>query len=562
MDLFTQLILLILIGIIGGLVAKRLNMPVSIGYILSSAIFINIFPLDESQTGNINELADIGVTLLMFSIGIEFSIDKLFNVKKYAVLGGILQILLTILFGYLIFPLLEFDPYSSFFLGAVFSFSSTAIVAQIIEDRGILNDFSSDITIGWLIVQDIAVVFLIMVLSNFAPINAGSSELFDTILKSFILIAGSLVIGRKVLPRILKSIALVGNKELVVISAFGFSLAFALVAEKLGVSSTLGAFLAGLMISESVLNHEIITEINPLQAIFSLIFFTSLGSLFSLSYVFSHLAVIILLVIIVIIIKFVIVLILNLILKLHFKTAFEIALNLAQVGEFAFLIAQIGSNNGWITNEVGNIVSSVTLISMILAPILIQNTDRIYHFTGNLLKKYNGHLYRLLYSKNETAEVIDKELKNHIIICGYGRVGKYVALALKRLRQKYIVIEMNKIEELEGFQKDLPFIVGDSTNSDILKDAGIEKAKILIITLPKDVDAGEIIRVSKIMNPDIQIIIRKHHASKDIDETDLFAVIEPEFEATIKMLEKLLHLMRKKDKSVLRWVRDQKKALQ
>jgi CPA2 family monovalent cation:H+ antiporter-2 len=562
MDLFTQLIILILIGIVGGLIAKRLNMPVALGYILGSAILSNIMPPSQEQEQSISQLAEIGVTLLLFSIGIEFSIDKLLAVKKYAVWGGIIQIVLTILFGYLFFPALGYSAYESFFIGAVFSFSSTAIVAQILEDRDLLDQYSSQITIGWLILQDIAVVFLIILLSNFAPVNSQGSSIIDSLVKSFILIAGSLVIGRKVLPRILKTIAEVGTKELVVISAFGFALIFALIAKELGVSSTLGAFLAGLMISESVLNHEIITEINPLQAIFSLIFFTTLGSLFSITYVVANLGLILLLVVIVIVIKFLLVIIINTILRLHFKTSFEVALNLAQIGEFAFLISQIAAVNTWISKDLGSLISAVTLISMLLAPIFILNADRIYRLLGDLTKKYNGYLYRKFFAKKEDESISDDIMKNHIIICGYGRVGKYLALALKKLRQKYVVIEMNQIQELEEFQKDLPFIVGDSTNIEILKNAGIEHAKVLIITLPKEIDAGEIIRISKLLNPDVQIIIRKHHNSKELDESELFAVIEPEFEATMKMLEKLLHLMRKKDKSVLAWVRQQKKALQ
>lgn len=562
MDLFTQLILLILIGIVGGLIAKKFKMPVAIGYILASAIVSNFSSGLQAQEEGISQLAEIGVTLLLFSIGIEFSLDKLLAVKKFAVLGGIIQIILIVLLGYLILPALGFSTYDSFFIGAVFSFSSTAIVAQILEDRDQLDQFSSQVSIGWLILQDIAVVFMIILLSNFAPIENNESNLFDSLIKSFILIAGSLVIGRQVLPRVLKTIAQIGNKELVTISAFGFSLGFALIAREMGVSSTLGAFLAGLMISESVLNHEIITEINPLQAIFSLIFFTTLGSLLSFSYLISNLGLILLLVVGVMLLKFIIVIVINLALKMHFKSAFEVGLNLSQIGEFAFLISQIASNSKWISEELAATISAVTLISMLITPVLILNSEKIYKFLGNVTRKYNPGIYRRLFTKTESENINDDVLNDHIIICGYGRVGKYLALALKKLGKKYVVIEMNQIEELESFQKDLPFIVGDSTNMEILKKAGVEKAKVLVITLPKEIDSGEIVRISKALNPQIEIIIRKHHSGDEIDESEIFAVIEPEFEATMKMLEKLLHLMRHRDKSVLNWVRRQKKALQ
>lgn len=562
MELLSELIFLIISAVIVGIIFKKLKMPIIIGYIVAGALFTNIVQLNTEQTQNINLLADIGITLLMFTLGIEFSLDKLLSVKKFAIGGGILQILLTILFGYLVFPIFGFSLYESFFLGSVMSFSSTAIVVKILEEKDLLNEYCSEITIGWLVLQDIAVVFLIILLSGLAPTNASGLNIIDSLLRSFVLIAGSLFIGRKLLPKILTTISKVGGKELVLISAFGFSLLFAFLATKLGVSSTLGAFLAGLMISESVLHQEIITEINPLQSIFSLIFFVSLGSLFSIAGFFHDFFLIISVLLLVVIVKIIIVLALNLILKLHFKTAFIIALNLAQVGEFAFLMAQIGLRNSWISSDVSNLISAVTLISMVISPILILNSDKIINFVSNIIKKYNGFLYRKLFLSHEVKSQSAKPLQNHIIVCGYGRVGRYVAMAIRKMRKKYIVIEMNKLDDLEDFQENVHYIVGDSTNIDILKKAGLERAKVLIITLPKEIDTGEIIRLAKGLNPEIEIIVRQHHSSKEIDESETFAVIEPEFEATVKMIEKLLYLIKDKDKSIITWIRKQKRSLQ
>ena len=562
MDFFSQIVLLVILGLISGIVAKRLNIPVIVGFIIGGTLYALFFPISDSQNQMLNSLSQIGISLLLFSIGMEFSLDKLLQVKKYALIGGIAQIVLTIIFGMIVFPLFGFAKFESLFLGAVFSLSSTVVVIKILEELGDMDKLSSEISLGWLILQDIAVVILIILLGNLSKSTLNFGELFISLLKSFILIATSVVIGRQILPKILTSIAKFQAKELVVISAFGFCIMFAYLAEKLGVSSTLGAFLAGLMISESVLNHEIITEIKPLQSLFAMIFFITIGSLFSLTFVLQNAFLIIVITIVIMLAKTIIIYILCSILKLHAKNSLQIGLNLAQIGEFAFLSAQIGLANKWIDPRLNSIIIAVTVISLVIAPVLITNSDKVYNYLGKLTLKFFPSIYRKVFSKNFNDEGEEKkELRNHIIICGYGRVGKYLALALKKLKQKFIIVELNNFSELESEKDKFDFIVGDSTNLEILEQAGIQKAKVAIVTLPKEADVGEVIRISKALNPTIQLIIRKHHEGVNFDQGEVFAIIEPEFEATIKMLEKLLVVLQKKDKSVINWVREQKKLL-
>ncbi len=559
MEQIGHLVLLIFVGIIGGMIAKKLKQPVIVGYILASALFSTFYPLEQNSENFIHSLATIGVTLLLFSIGIEFSLDKLLTVKKFAIIGGICQILLVTFFGILLFPSFGFNSYESLFLGTIFSMSSTAVVVRILEELDLLDSFSSEITMGWLVLQDIAVVFIIILLGKLASSEVASADILMAFVKSFILIATSLIIGRKILPKILTSIASLGSKELVIISAFGFSLLFALLAENLGVSATLGAFLAGLMISESILHHEIITEINPLQAIFSMLFFVTIGSLFSLQFVWNNLGSIILILLVIILAKIIIVLLLCLILKLHFKTALEIALNLGQIGEFAFLSAQIALSNNWISSDLNSIIIAVTVLSLVATPTIIMNTTRIYQALGVFTRNTFPAIYRKLFTKILTDDQEAHEITNHVVILGYGRVGKYLSLALKKMRNKFLVVELNNIESIIDELGKERVIIGDATNTDVLLAANIEKAKIAIITLPKEADVGEIIRVAKGLNPEIQLIIRKHHDSLFFNNEDVFAVIEPEFEATLKMLEKLLNALRKKDKKIISWVKAQKR---
>ena len=190
MEFFSQLVLLIVIGVLCGIIAKRLKMPLIVGFIFGGAIFAIFFPSSKSTSEMITNLSQIGISLLLFSIGIEFSLDKLLQVKKYALIGGIAQIVLTIIFGVLVFPAFGFSKFESLFLGSVFSLSSTAVVIKVLEELGDMDKLSSEISLGWLVLQDIAVVILIILLGNFSKSTLDVGELIGSLLKSFILIAG------------------------------------------------------------------------------------------------------------------------------------------------------------------------------------------------------------------------------------------------------------------------------------------------------------------------------------------------------------------------------------
>lgn len=563
MGLIAQLALFLIVGVVSGLIALRFKKPLIVGYIFGGALLAVVFSFQGEHSESVQELAEVGVALLLFSIGIEFSLDKLLSVKKYALLGGILQIVLTIFLGLIIFPLFGFDSYESLFLGSVFSLSSTAVVVKILEELGQIETNASRITIGWLIMQDIAVVLLFILLGNFATSAVNPVSIVEALFKSFILIALALVVGRKIIPRILHTIARFNSKEIMVVSAFGFCLLFAFIAEELGVSFTLGAFLAGIMISESFLHHEIFSEIKPLQNIFALFFFIIIGSLFSFSYFFENVLLIAAVLLLTIVLKFIVVLALNLLLKMHIRNAIEVALNLAQVGEFAFLMASIGLTERWISEELSSLIISVTILSLLLAPLLITNVDFFYEHIRELFAKRSPKIHRKLFLA-PLPELLDNEkrMQNHIILCGYGRVGKYIALALRRMHFKLVVIDLNTDLIADAESKNIRTIYGDATSEEILLQAGIEHAKAAIIALPRDAEVKSIARKIAALNPDLEIIVRRHYRGLDEDlDANKYSVIEPEFEASVRILEKVMPMLGKRDKTVLKWLRDSKDLL-
>ncbi len=559
MEFLSQFAIIIIVGVISGIIALKLKVPIIVGYIVGGAIFA-IAAKGSFDFESIKSIGELGITLLLFSIGIEFSLDKLIEVKKFAVYGGIAQIILTTLFGIIVFPLLGFSSYEALFLGAVFSMSSTAVVVKILEEIGELDTQSGQITVGWLILQDIAVVVIIVLLANFAGGSPDFGALAESVFKSVLLILLALVVGRKVIPNILTSVAHLGSKELVLVCAICFALVFSLLADKFGVSFTLGAFLAGVMVSESFLQHEIFTELKPVQNIFAIFFFIVIGSLFSLDYLFANLPKVLLVLVIVTVSKFAITWFINVVLKLHIRNALEVAISIAQVGEFAFLSSQIGVYNKWISTDLNNLIISVTILSLLLSPLLISKSDFIFEkFRDYAAKKLPG-----IYRKYFMAPLLDIDFgnrkKNHIIICGFGRVGKYVTLALRHLHYKLTVIEFDPLLVEDAKKYSIDAIYGDATSEEILLEAGIKDAKAVIIALPKESAVISIAAKIKDLNQEADVIIRRHAHEDKIGESR-FTVIEPEFETAVKIMEKMLGVLHKRDRKVISWLKEQQETI-
>lgn len=558
MELITQLAFLITVGVICGLISQRLKIPIILGYIFGGAIISLFLSHSGSTLTTTNNLAEIGIALLLFSVGINFSFDRLLQVKKYAIIGGILQILVTIAIGIVVFPMFGFDPYESLFLGSVFSLSSTAVVVKILEESDIEETLMGQITIGWLVLQDVAIVILIIILGNFAAKEADFGSLFVALLKSAFLIGLSLFVGRKFLPQILQSISNFGSRELTVLAAFAFCFLFAYLASLLGVSPTLGAFLAGLMISDSFYRQDIFTEVHTLEIVFSMLFFISIGSLFSLNFFFINFFTILGLLLLITILKIIIVFAICLGLKLHVRVSLQISLALAQIGEFAFLSAKIGLQNNWISSELNSLIIAVTILSLLSAPILIKYSDRIYELVENFAKHRFPYFYRTLFLKKEETLVEPKHLKNHVILCGYGRVGRYLAHAFKNMRLKFILVEFNNDIAKEAVESNIQVIYGDATNDEILLQAGIKDAKILVVALPKEADVELVMSKAKVLNPSLNLVLRRHFAKEVLKIDNIYTVIEPEFEASVKMLEKILPVIGRRDKKILKWLREKK----
>ena len=561
-EVIKEISVILIAGFVGGYIALKLKQPVIIGYILAGAIIALPFFSKYLKIENSASLAQIGASLLLFAIGVEFSLDKLIKVKNVVVFGAIFQIILTVLLGWIVLRWFNLTSFEAFSLAGVFSLSSTAVAIKILEQRKETETRAGEIMLGWLVLQDIAVVFLVILLQG-----VGAKDSFDigivsvAILKSLVLIVVAVVIGRKLIPLILKPIAKTGSKELLLVLSLIFPLLLAYLTERIGLSYTLGAFLAGVMVSESFLNHEIFSEIKPLRNVFSLLFFISVGSLFSFSFLFQNLLKIVLLGTVVIALKTIIVLVLTVFFSnQHPKLAFKIAFGLQHIGEFAFLISAILLANGLIREDVNSLVISVTVLSLILAPFLYNSADNFYEKLREFVQKRNPQLHRTLFMRGQEFEVDQPEFNKHIIVCGYGRVGSYVGEALMKLKIHFIAIDFDseKVERLRA--EGVNIIYGDASQREILDKADIERAKAIVLALPEENDVNMISKMVKEINPKMKVLARAHNIkakealiSIGVDET-----IEPEFEAALSLVHKIMQFLGENDKKVLYWLRNVK----
>lgn len=551
--------IILITGSLAGYISLRLKMPTIIGYILAGVVLSIILPL-LNITGGLNsnfvgQIASFGVALLLFAAGIEFSVNNLKNYRNLVIVGVLGQTLLTIVFGIIFMPLFGLSAYESLFVGVVAATSSTAFVLKMLEQNEEISSTASNIMIGWLIVQDILGIALFLILKSFAPGNAlNFVSLIDPIIKSLLLIVITFTIGRVLVPPIFREISKTRSQELLLVSVIAFSIGFALLSEVLGVSYTLGAFLTGLALSGTFLKHEIFTEIKPLRDLFSMVFFVSIGSLLNVSSIFSNIPVILAVVVGILGLKVLTIFLINIFFKTHPKNAAKVALGIAQIGEFAFLAITIAQHNNWISINFYSVVLVSTVISMTLTPFIYSRYHTLFKISESLFSNYLPGLYRKYYlSRLKSSE--KNELSNHVIIVGYGKVGKYVAEALNLSKEDYVVIELDSNLLEKAMAEDHKVIMGDATNLDTLKEAKVDLAKALVFALPESNHEllSKIIDDVKSLNNDIEIIVR---SSKLVNDTEnISSVVEPEFEAAIRIISKMEGIISENKYSLIKKVR-------
>lgn len=536
--LLKDIVLILGLAILVLYVFHRLRIPSVIGFLITGVI---TGPSGLNLIGNVHDvevIAEIGVILLLFTIGIEFSFKSLLRIGKVLLIGGSFQVLVTIGAIMLVALYLGNELNESVFIGFLVALSSTAIVLKLIRDKGEIDAPHGRISLGVLIYQDIVIVPMMLITPLLAG-NAGAigSSYWEILLK-FAIVAVVMVIGtRYVMPFILHRIARTQSRELFLFSIIVIAFATAFGTYSLGLSLALGAFIAGLLISESEYSQQALGNLTPFLDVFSSFFFISVGMLLDLQYLVNNPIAVLIFTFVVLTIKTIIAGGASFILGYPLRTCIIVGFTLSQVGEFSFILSRIGMSEGLISDDNYQLFLNVSVVSMAATPLAILFATRFANMVNRLplpavLK------YGLIPRPESTIGTI----KDHLIIVGFGLNGRNLAHAARYAGIPYIIIDINPDTVLQERDKGELIHFGDAGEEEILNHANAGEAMILVSTVPMVGDSKRIIRTVRKLNPQIHIIIRTRlvRDMSDLYELGADEVIPEEFETSVEIFTRVL----------------------
>ncbi|MFO7714036.1 cation:proton antiporter [Desulfosarcina sp.] len=536
MGIATDIIMLVVAAFFFGLLMQRLGQPIILGYI-AAGVFLGPHTggLTVSHIHEIELLAEIGIALLLFALGLEFSLKDLKPVKMIALVGTPIQMAVTIGLGFGIGLLMGWDWKPSLWLGALISLSSTMVLLKTLMNQGWLGTISSKVMIGMLIVQDLAVIPMMIILPQLNNPALGVPAIGLAALKAGAFLAGMVLLGTRWLPRLMAHIARLNSRELFILAITAIGLGIGYVTHLVGLSFAFGAFVAGMVLSESDYGHQALSDIIPLRDLFGLLFFTSVGMLFDPAFMLDHIRQVIFVVMAVCIGKGLIFALISRLFNYRNVIPLAVGLGLFQIGEFSFVLARVGMSTGSISNDLYALVLTAAILTMVLTPLVSGQTTRLYAFK----KRWFRH------EVLESSNIPDEGYSGHVVIIGGGRVGFQIAQVFKRLNLRFVIVELDHRRFEEARQAGMAVVYGDAGQEIVLEAAGIQAATLLIVTLPALVTARSVIVQSTRLNKRLKIVART--SGRDyfslLKELGVSEVVLPEFEASLEMTRRsLLHL--------------------
>ncbi|NOR48411.1 MAG: potassium transporter KefB, partial [Methanosarcinaceae archaeon] len=522
-------------------ISHRFRIPSIVGLLLTGMIAGPYGLAVLSSVAEIEVLAEIGIVLLLFTIGMELSLKDMWQIKKAVFLGGSVQVLVTILAAALIATYFGRSPGESIFIGFLLALSSTAIVLKLLQERAEIDSPHGRITLAILIFQDVIIVPMILVtpLLGGASENGGESPLVllaMAILLIFMVIAGA----RWIVPQLLYQIVKTRNSELFLLSIIVICFSVALFTYSTGLSLALGAFLAGLIISESEYGHQAIGNILPFRDVFMSFFFISIGMLLDINFFLEQPALIIIIALGVISLKAIIAGLATAVLGYPLRTTIVVSLALVQVGEFSFILSKFGIEYGLLTWDTYQLFLSVSVATMAATPFIISASPNIANSFMRLPlpKRIKSGLYPIKMDEN-TSKI---QLKDHLIIVGFGINGRNVAQAARAAVIPYIAIEMNPDTVLSERSKDELICYGDATQEAVLKHVNINDARVMVLGISDPLATRRIISTARRLSPKIHIIVRTRYLQEMEPLYDLGAdeVVPQEFETSVEIFIRVL----------------------
>ena len=536
MGIASDIAIIVVAALIGGLIAQRLKQPLILGYILAGIVVgPHTSGITVSAIHDIELLAEIGVALLLFALGLEFSLRSLQPVRGVALIGTPIQMALTIAFGYGAGRWLGYDTVGSIWIGALISLSSTMVILKTLMAGGLIGTLSSRVMIGILIVQDLAVIPLMIILPQLSAPEAGLSLVAWAALKALIFLVLMIVVGVRVIPRLLVYISRWNSRELFLLAVTAISLGVGYATYLFGLSFAFGAFVAGMVLSESDYSHQALSDIVPLRDIFGLLFFVTVGMLLDLNFLWRHIGEILTLVAIILIGKGIIFALVVRLFGYRNVIPLAVGLTMSQVGEFSFVLAGVGLSGASISTDLYSLILNTTIFTMLITPLLSSLTTPLYA----LRKKWFHH------EPLRTINIPDTGLRGHVVIAGGGQTGKYVAQVLIARRVPVVVIELNNQRMAEARKAGIPMVFGDADKQLVLEAAKVQRAKILIITIPALITVKAIAERALFLNPHLYIVARSGglEQMRMLREVGVHDLVQPEFEAGLEITRQALLAM-------------------
>jgi CPA2 family monovalent cation:H+ antiporter-2 len=507
-------------GLIFGMLAVRLRLPALVGYLAAGIVIGPATPGFVADLGLSAQLAEIGVMLLMFGVGLHFSLDDLLEVRRIALPGAILQIAAATAMGMGLALAWQWSLGAAVVFGLALSVASTVVLLRALEDLRILDSINGRIAVGWLVVEDLVTVLVLVLLPALSgwlsgSHAAGSGELWKTLAITLgqvsAFVALMLVIGRRLFPWLLWRVARTGSRELFTLCVVAAAVGIAYGSSKVfGVSFALGAFFAGMVLRESELSHRAAAEILPLRDAFSVLFFVSVGMLFDPDVLIRSPLQLLGVVAIIVFGKSFVAFLLVLFLRYPLNTALTVSASLAQIGEFSFILAGLGMSLGLLPKEAQSFILAGAIISIALNPLVFKAVAPLQRW----LRAKSEYVRRLEQATDPLAElpatVDQRVLTGHVVLVGHGRVGRRVAEELAAEGLPLVVAEQNRefVEQLR--ERGVPAVVGDATEPSVLVQAHIARASILVIAMSDVFAARTMMQTARMLNPGIRTIVRTH----------------------------------------------------
>jgi monovalent cation:H+ antiporter-2, CPA2 family len=510
------------LALVFGFIAEKIKLPALVGYLLAGILIGPATPGFVADTGIASQLSEIGVMLLMFGVGLHFSIADLMAVKRIALPGAVVQMTLATVLGASVAYWWGWTLGEGLIFGLALSCASTVVLLKALEARGIVNSMNGKIAVGWLVVEDLATVLVLVLMPPLAGILGGTAPVESaaplwqtigfTLLQVSFFIAFMLVAGKRLLPWLLWHVAKTGSRELFTLAVIAAAISIAFGAAKLfSVSFALGAFFAGMVMRESEFSHRAAEESLPLRDSFAVLFFVSVGMLFDPAILvkepFSVLAV----VAIIIVGKSIAAMAIVLAFRYPLNTALTVAASLAQIGEFSFILAGLGMGLGILPAEGMSLVLAGALISIALNPLVFSLAKPIEKWLLSF-STLARHLDRRTDPFAELPMSTERKLlEGQVVLVGYGRVGRRIAQALTEQGIPFVIAEQNR-EIVEGLRKQgIAAVSGNAADPTVLVQAHIQNAAMLVIATPETIDFRKMSEAASTLQPSIEIVVRTHN---------------------------------------------------